>query len=236
MDARKPIAYRNNMLLHNTSQVLANPSPLLSDPTSGTPSHVRIGETNDDLRAIRSADVNLAIWRRSPPVTLNEAMLDAVDDLAIVRPIDLLATMLPADLRTAGYPDATAALLGADVATLADAFARIVGATRVSIRLDVVETDACRRFHADYVTARLICTYVGPGTQWLDTIDAAALGEGADVDTLTIRSLATGDVGLFKGWLWSPDAPIVHRSPPILTTGERRLLLVIDPAPAADPS
>lgn len=158
-------------------------------------------------------------------------MLDAVDDISIVRPVEELATSLPDELATAGYPTAIARLLAADVATLASALATIAGVSRVSIRLDVVETDACRRFHADYVTARLICTYVGPGTQWLTAADAAALGEGATVDSLTVQSLATGDVGLFKGKTWAPDAPIVHRSPPILTTGERRLLLVIDPAP-----
>ncbi|MEH3040010.1 MAG: DUF1826 domain-containing protein [Sphingomonas paucimobilis] len=206
-----------------------------SDVAANAPSHVHIGAAADALPAIRLAAINLAIWQRPHPVpAIDDTVLDGVDDLAIVHPVDLLAAMLPADLRTAGYPDAIAALLGDDIAMLGQGFAAIVGAGRVSIRLDVVETDACRRFHADYVTARLICSYVGPGTQWLDAADAAALGAGADVDALTIRSLATGHVGVFKGKSWSPDAPIVHRSPPILTTGERRLLLVIDPAPEGD--
>ena len=204
----------------------------MRDASAALPSHVRIGDGIDALRCIRSADVNLAIWRRSyPDVAIAEVILDAVDDVAMVQPVEEIATTLPDDLATAGYPAAIARLLAADVATLASALATIVGVTRVSIRLDVVETDACRRFHADYVTARLICTYVGPGTQWLTAADAAALGEGATVDSLTVQSLSTGDVGMFKGKTWVPDAPIVHRSPPILTTGERRLLLVIDPAP-----
>ena len=38
--------------------------------------------------------------------------------------------------------------------------------------LEVVRTDSCRKFHADYVTARLITTYLGEGTQWLDEADA----------------------------------------------------------------
>lgn len=215
------------MLLHN--ELLPQPGP--SD--AGSPRHVRIVDTADALRAIQTAGVNLAIWRRSFPVALDEEMLDTVDDLAVAHPVNLLVTMVRADLHTAGYPSEIVDLLGEDVTTLAQAFAAVMGTSRVSIRLDVIETDACRRFHADYVTARLICTYAGPGTQWLDATDAMALGEGTDVDTLAIQSLATGDVGLFKGRLWSPDAPIVHRSPPIITTGERRLLLVIDPV--ADP-
>jgi len=199
-----------------------------------SPSHVRIGDGIGDLCAIRSEGINLAIWQRGYPVaSIDTDGLEAVDDLAVVRPVDRLAMILPADLQAAGYPVAIADLLGADMTMLARAFAKIVGAARVAIRLDVVETDACRRFHADYVTARLICTYIGPGTQWLDAADAAALGEGVAVGRLTICSLSTGDVGIFKGRTWSPDAPIVHRSPPIVATGERRLLLVIDPAPDA---
>ena len=209
-----------------------SPEDGMGSASAALPSHVRIGDGIDALRCIRSADVNLAIWRRSyPDVAIAEVILDAVDDVAMVQPVEEITTTLPDDLATAGYPAAIAGLLAADVATLASALATIAGVSRVSIRLDVVETDACRRFHADYVTARLICTYVGPGTQWLTAADAAALGEGAAVDSLVVRSLSTGDVGMFKGKTWAPDAPIVHRSPPILTTGERRLLLVIDPAP-----
>jgi len=107
--------------------------------------------------------------------------------------------------------------------------------TAVAIRLEVIETNACRKFHADHVTARLICSYAGPGTQWIDDRDAMALAGGADPATLTVRQVATGDVALFKGHDRS-ETPIVHRSPPIAGTGTRRLVLVIDPARADQPA
>jgi hypothetical protein len=44
-----------------------------------------------------------------------------------------------------------------------------------------------------------------------------------------VRQLLAGEVALFKGRLLT-DSPIIHRSPPIAGTGQRRLVLVINPA------
>jgi hypothetical protein len=41
--------------------------------------------------------------------------------------------------------------------------------------------------------------------------------------------MAIGEVGIFKGRLWAEEPSILHRSPPIAASGERRLLLVLDP-------
>lgn len=108
---------------------------------------------------------------------------------------------------------------------------RLMGITcddHAVIRLEIVEDDACRRFHADYVTVRLICTYFGPGTEWLSEEQATAQRAGAPLAGCAIQSLATGHVGLFKGRVWAPDGAIIHRSPPISGTGAKRLVLVVN--------
>lgn len=109
-----------------------------------------------------------------------------------------------------------------DAAMLARAFARTMKIASLRLRLDVICDGACRKFHLDNVSARLLCTYRGRGTQYgRHRIDA---------DPNPIHELATADVGLFRGQLW-PTAErtgIVHRSPPISELGETRLLLVID--------
>ncbi|WP_137862190.1 MULTISPECIES: DUF1826 domain-containing protein [unclassified Sphingomonas] len=87
-----------------------------------------------------------------------------------------------------------------------------------------------RRFHADYVRARLITTYAGPGTQWLDALTARRLDAGIPPRRAEIRQLRTGQVGIFKGHDWPTTTPILHRSPPIARAGKARLLLVVDPA------
>jgi hypothetical protein len=184
-----------------------------------------------DLCRILSPETALAVWRRNLAADVGSELtglkLDEVDDMLFACEIDALATALPGATEQAGYPDLPA--LTADIALLARQHAAIAGNARVRIRLEVVETDACRKFHSDYVTLRAITTYLGQGTQWTEAEgrDRAGLPGGPE-----IRQLRTGEVGMFKGRLWQETSAILHRSPPIGNTGARRLVLVIDPAPA----
>ena len=87
------------------------------------------------------------------------------------------------------------------------------------VRLEGVIGNACWKVHADYTDPRLITTDAGPGT------DYAPHGEG----DCCLERVPTGAIGLFKGRKFAPDhLPCFHRSPPIIDTGERRLMLVID--------
>jgi hypothetical protein len=123
----------------------------------------------------------------------------------------------------------TVPALVADVADLARLAAPLMKTHAVDLRLEVISGDACRKFHADYVPLRLITSYAGPGSQWLSNDDAAALAGGVAAEQLEVRQLLAGEVALFKGRLLT-DSPIIHRSPPIAGTGQRRLVLVINPA------
>ncbi len=116
-----------------------------------------------------------------------------------------------------------------DVTMLVEGFSSILMLDLVRVRLEWITGDACRKFHADFVTARVICTYVGRGTEWI-------YGRTAPLDAagVTIHHLGAGDAALFKGKLNNPGIPLLHRSPPIAGTGERRLLLVISPPPTSD--
>lgn len=196
--------------------------------------HAAEGDQPEILGAILRETVNLAVWQRRVSPALPPAPLwPAIDDIGVTTGIAAVEGAIRAALDDAGYPGGCAAALGTDIAGLTRRLAAIAECDAVSIRLEIVETDACRRFHADNVTVRLISTFAGRATQWLSNADAASLRSGADLSDLTIRSLTAGDVALFKGRRWSPDGAIVHRSPPIGATGEQRLLLVIDPAPTA---
>jgi hypothetical protein len=181
---------------------------------------VTSGASPETLYGIRHADVALAIWDRDPPREIGAALatidFDEVDDIGIV----LTAGEAPdTALREAGYPGAAIGPLASDIAALCHHHAVLTGADRLAVRLEVVETDACRRFHADQVTLRMICTYAGPATQWhrVGAPDA-------------IAQLRSGAVGVFKGRLLLDPPTVFHRSPPIIASGERRLVLVADPA------
>lgn len=209
------------------------PTVTVVERPRATNDHVASGEDRAVLDAIRCEAINLAIWARgfAPPLPAAHCWAE-IDDIGLTAPVRDLDVALRRALDDAGYPAACVAGLAVDVTALAGSVARIADCDRVSVRLEIVETDACRRFHADHVTVRLITTYAGRGTQWLADGDADALRRGADPADLPIRSLVPGDVALFKGLRWSPDRAIVHRSPPIAATGEQRVVLVFDPAPA----
>jgi hypothetical protein len=93
----------------------------------------------------------------------------------------------------------------------------------------------CPYFHVDKVPARLVTTYHGPATEWVeqDNVNRTALEayqqEAVVIDRDKVHQVSAGDVLLFKGEKW-PDRKvesIVHRSPEA-TLKQRRLLLTLD--------
>lgn len=192
-----------------------------------SPGH-RCADSPDILAAIREEDCNLAIWRRPPLADFTPLTEGTPRDLRFETTPAEVERALRAALAKAGF--AAPALhtpLAADVARIAGLFCAAMSLARFELRLELVRTDSCRKFHADYVTARLITTYAGEGTDWLDDADAARVAAGHEPHR--INRMNAFDVGLFKGKL-ATDRPAIHRSPPIAASGGERLLLVLNPA------
>lgn len=94
-------------------------------------------------------------------------------------------------------------------------------APMLSMRIEPVADDACRRFHIDAVPLRLVCALRGRGAQY------GAGTPGAQPDR--IEEAPPGAVLLLRGKGWPGGAPaFLHRSPPIEGSGETRLLFVLD--------
>ncbi len=185
---------------------------------------VAIGRDPAILERIMDETVHLAIWQRPAPeygAAVSELDWDAIDDIDDEMDVVNVPRALPISLANAGYLADLG--LADELAALAVRFAKIVACDRLRVRLDVIRTDACRKFHADNVTVRLLMPLVGPGTQWL-----AARGVDAD-PPVADGQLQIGEVGLFKGRVWAERPEILHRSPPVAATGITRLLLAIDP-------
>lgn len=162
------------------------------------------------LDAIRRSEVAFALWHRPSPWPAG-------------RTIPAIALDLETAPETAAEAIAEAAgpALGpavvADAAALAARLAGIAGAFRLRLRLERIATDACTRFHADYVTLRLLTTYAGPGTEW------RRAPEGP------VRRMPAGSVAILKGRLLLEPPPVLHRSPPVEAQGQTRLVLAVDP-------
>jgi hypothetical protein len=128
-----------------------------------------------------------------------------------------------------------------DIILLTDMFACLFEQDAIGLRLRVIDTPMCPRFHVDQVPCRLITTYAGPATEWVphELADRNKLGAGnnglSDETSGLLRqpnpiqSLHMGDVALLKGggWKGNEDSGLVHRSPNNID-GQKRLLLTLD--------
>ncbi|AYC34955.1 DUF1826 domain-containing protein [Pseudomonas cavernae] len=198
-----------------------------------------LGDTPAILAEALADGVNLAVWQRRLPLHVQRfaAMLVALGEpLAQSMTLELAHAQAEPNLR--GLADAYADLDGyagfvADIAWLLRAYACLLDARRIGLRLRVLDKTMCPRFHVDHVPLRLITSYAGAGSQWLreGAMARARLGAPAaePQDAAGIEQLATGAVALFKGekWLGNEGRGIIHRSPQP-AAGERRLMLTLD--------
>ncbi|SEU10436.1 DUF1826 domain-containing protein [Paracoccus homiensis] len=182
----------------------------------------------DGLAAIHQSGTAAALWKRTP-LSGFQAWIDALPPEQLPRARIILRPEAVCDAlieitRACGTPDCPERnMLIEDASALAAIFADVMDCDYLQLRLDVIQTDACRKFHVDAVTARLICTYRGTGTQY----GVSATGD----DPGTVMTVPTGSPIVLRGTGWpeNPPAGLLHRSPPIAGTGETRLLLVLDP-------
>ena len=191
---------------------------------------VGVGVADDPagLRAFLQPGCAAAIWRRSLPIDkkawLKGLAVDQLPSGRVILPKEAVAETVKHLCDMSGLPDGDQrAWLEADIAEMARMFAELMQAQFLRLRLDKVKTNACRKFHIDALTARLVCTYRGTGTQYGISTDGA--------DPKRVFTVPTGAPILLRGTLWPSDPPsgLLHRSPPIEGTGETRLVLVLDP-------
>lgn len=180
--------------------------------------HVAVGPKASVLARIVDAPINLAIWERRLAPRFTDA-LDAANLASFPRSEALgtpeaIGVRLGRDLPRSGLRQRLAADLASDAVDLATAFATIMASDRVVLRLERITGDACKRFHADYMSVRLITTYRGPGTEWLGQCDGSRVAEGRASDDAVVHRLEARAVAMMKGRLWAPERPLVHRSPP----------------------
>ncbi|WP_075343932.1 DUF1826 domain-containing protein [Tenacibaculum agarivorans] len=124
-----------------------------------------------------------------------------------------------------------------DIQNLLFSFQEITKKKNFNLFLATVTTNMCKRFHMDCNSLRMLCTYSGPGTLWLteeninrEALDSYENNEAIVIDLKHIQQTKTGAVIILKGNKYSEQGiqGVVHRSPTIEESGEKRLLLRID--------
>jgi hypothetical protein len=193
-----------------------------------------ISDNESGLKNIIEPDCNISIWKRS--LCFDPAALLTHDPkrFRILVPsnapkADLYALITEAMIKAGYHMDVDmgvdAIALAQDISRLCVLFQAYTRTPKTQIRLEIIDNDACRKFHSDFVTVRLISTYLGPGTQW---INSSITYKQTSVPDEDIHEMAPGDVGIFKGRMAS-STPAIHRSPPIERTGQKRFVLVLNP-------
>ena len=192
------------------------------------------------LTRIFDPEIQLAQWRRPADPVIADWLAAHAGDLGS----GLRQTLAPGQQPDLGRLPAGAGrdALAADIALLADMLAELLDAETIGYRLEVVGKAMCPRLHVDRVGIRLLCTYRGPGTEWVEdaSVDRRFLGaaSGGQPDERSglllaghrIETIPPFAVALLKGSLWQGNAGqgIVHRSPAIATERAPRVLLAMD--------
>jgi hypothetical protein len=122
-------------------------------------------------------------------------------------------------------------VLRRELAFLLELYGDLLGCAAIGLRIERLDRAICPGWHVDRTGIRLLCTWCGPGTEWLDApgIDPRGLpGSAAGVP-------ATGqarpfDIVLLKGSAWQGNAAggAIHRSPMVAPGYEPRILVALD--------
>jgi hypothetical protein len=90
-----------------------------------------------------------------------------------------------------------------DIALLQEILCELLGCAAVGLRLARFGRAMCPGWHVDRVGIRLLCTYQGPGTQWLDDqgVDRGDLRSSQPAEAAFIQA-DPGEIVLLKGALW----------------------------------
>lgn len=183
------------------------------------------------LMEIARPELNLAIWdrRTTAPVNRYLSRLTAHGSFVVTAEGDIGAVL---DAVAAQLPIGVVPDFMLDVQTLSVAFAAIARTgDAVRLRLEATVEQTCPRWHADAVGLRLLCTYRGPGTEFLPLAGGAATARGLEPEAAAPcprARIPTGAIAILKGELHAPGMGCIHRSPPAAATGKPRLLLCLD--------
>ena len=199
------------------------------DAAHAAPTWRRVRELAD-LVEIFDPGVQVCTWQRA----IDPAIETYLSELQQTAELQLIETLSPAARpRLEALPGGPGrASLMADLSLLRDLVCELLGCAAVGLRLARIGRAMCPGWHVDRVGIRLVCTYQGPGTQWLDDQDVERRGlhPGRTGDDTFIQA-DPGEIVLLKGALWPDNDAFgaVHRSPELASPASLRTLITLDP-------
>lgn len=200
-----------------------------SEAIPAVPTWRRVPELAD-LVEIFDPRVQVCTWQRQidPAIEAYLAKLHQTGELQVLESVAPAAQpkldCLPAEPGRASLID--------DLSLLCEVVCELLGCCEVGLRLARVGHAMCPGWHVDRVGVRLVCTYQGPGTQWLDDqgVDRRDL-RSSRMEKGGFIQAAPGEVVVLKGALWQDNQALgaVHRSPQVAPDAASRTLVTLDP-------
>lgn len=177
---------------------------------------------------------SLALWHRDVGIRIKAAFdaldLDRVRGFRITTSADDARENVGDAVTAMGFGTAELTkFLTADITLLARHFVAATGSLQLDMRLEVVRDDACRRFHVDNMPARLVVTYVGPGTVFVPRSQAKRALEKQRAYAGPVVAMTRFAAGLFAGTAAGRPG-LVHRSPRLGGTNGKRLFFAVNRA------
>lgn len=221
--------------------------------TAGTPAHFLVSKQPAVLHRIATSGISLCVWSRpaeAQAAAAVRAILSAPTplrlDVAAPTPEQIAAGIIAGLTRPGPRVRETVHHLANDIAMLAKKFGTVADTRHPRVRLTRVEDNCCALFHVDNLRLRMLCTYAGAGTQWLENRNVRRDQLGSQgrsvaeatraivVNPKTIRTIPGWHVAILKGGAWPGEesTAVVHRSAPVPDSASHRLVLCID-LPAA---
>ncbi|MGY8871667.1 MAG: DUF1826 domain-containing protein [Pseudomonadales bacterium] len=200
------------------------------------------GDYPEVMTAIYEEQINLVVLQRSLPDEVTNYCQKLLDNNPNFNLRSVLNHKTPTQSLASLLPDlAGKSAFIEDMTLLLDMYRCLFELDEVGLRLQVLDRAMCPRFHTDKLGCRLVSTYYGQGTEWIDNcgVDRSKLGAGnmglSDEESglyphaASIQQASKGDVVLLKGdgWFGNDGFGAVHRSPAV-TLGEKRVVVTMD--------
>jgi hypothetical protein len=201
--------------------------------------YVDVGRDASVLRSVRDPACVLGLWQRElaasivdPLEGLSFSHLPVFETVGNAQSVRVQAHVAIQHSGLAGT--AVGRWLESDIAGLSCRYAAVTGLRAMHVRLAAVDGDACRYFHVDRLSFRLLCTYRGAGTQWVAPGTQVEGGSAPDLSASLeaapdkINAMPTGAVAILRGVEpRTGQHGLLHRSPPARDLQQGRLVLTI---------
>ncbi|MEW8508870.1 MAG: DUF1826 domain-containing protein [Candidatus Thiodiazotropha sp.] len=183
-----------------------------------------------DLAEIFDPGMQVCSWQRGIDPAIG-TYLSGLHQAGEMQVIETLSPAVQPRLESLPAGSGRASLMD-DLVLLSEIVCELLGSSEVGLRLARVGHAMCPGWHLDRVGIRLVCTYQGPGTEWLDNQNVKRHDLHSDqmADGPVIQAVP-GEIVLLKGALWQGNDPFgaVHRSPELAPGDPLRTVVTLDP-------